>query len=255
MVRKTFKCTVSYKGTDFYGFQKQDKYLTVQGLFEYALKKFFGFEVKTAGAGRTDAGVHARGQVIAFTADTNLEAQNIHAILNMLLPPDIRVLRTVEMPYSFNPRWNVKMKLYRYTLQNGGDINPIHADLCWQLQEKLSVKKLAEAGKLFIGEHDFFSFSKAGGSSDDYVRAIKDIKVRSRGKWITVDFRGKSFLYNMIRRIMAVMVMYAKGEVNASDINNMLNNRDRALVRHTAPAQGLCLVKVTYERGKNAEKA
>ncbi len=248
MGRKNFKCTVSYKGTGFYGFQKQEKFLTIQGIFEYVLKKFFGFDIKTVGAGRTDAGVHARGQVIGFTVDTELKACNIKPILNMLLPPEIRVLRVDEMSCSFNPRWNVKMKLYRYTLQNGGEINPMHADLCWQLEKKISVKKLQEAGNLFVGEHNFFSFSKAGGSSDDYVRTVKSIIVRSRGKWITVDFMGKSFLYNMIRRIMAVMVMYAYGEVDAEDIKKMLQSKDRSLVRHTAPPQGLCLVKVTYEK-------
>ncbi|MBN2755056.1 MAG: tRNA pseudouridine(38-40) synthase TruA [Candidatus Goldbacteria bacterium] len=253
MSRKTYKMVLSYDGAKYYGWQRQDKFLTVQGILEHALFKFFGADIKTFGAGRTDAGVHAYGQVVSFSADTLIPAKNFKPILNGLLPDDIRVMSVEDAPAGLNPRYNVKQKLYRYVICNSPLYYAVYNGRSWHIPEKLDVEKLRQAAAVLTGRHNFFSFSKAGNDTKEYTRTIDSIKVKKNGKWIILDFKGKSFLYNMVRRLTAIIVLYGQGQISVQDIKKMLETQDRALVRNTAPPQGLYLVKITYDK-RNVSK-
>lgn len=253
MSRKTFKIILSYDGTKYFGWQRQEKFLTVQGILEHALFKFFGNDIKTFGAGRTDAGVHAYGQVVSFAADTMIPAKNFKSILNGLLPDDIRVISVSDAPAGLNPRYNVRQKLYRYVICNSPQYYAVYNGRCWHIPEKLDTQKLKEAAKLLSGRHNFYSFSKAGNDTKEYTRTIDSITVKKNGKWLILDFKGKSFLYNMVRRLTAVIVLFAQGQITADDITKMLQTQDRSLVRNTAPPQGLYLVKITYDK-RNVSK-
>jgi tRNA pseudouridine38-40 synthase len=253
MSKKYFKCVLSYRGTAYHGWQVQNKFVSIQGLIEYSLKKVFGFEVKTTGAGRTDAGVHAFGQVFAFSVDTHYGPDNIKQILNALLPHDIRIISAAETFHGFNPRWNVKDKLYRYVICNSKVFYPVYLEQCWHVPHKLDMEKMNEAAMLFRGEHDFYCFSKAGAQVKDHIRKVDSIKITKRGKWITLDFRGKSFLHHMIRRLTGAMIDYSRGYYSRDQLEEMMTKQDRSLVNNTAPADGLYLVKVTYDKPKSAE--
>jgi tRNA pseudouridine38-40 synthase len=250
MNKKNFKCTVSYRGTAYYGWQRQTKFTTVQGMLEYALEKFFGREIKTTGASRTDAGVHAYGQSVSFQIETKMPAYNVMRVLNDLLPPDIRIMSCAEAE-GFNARWNVRKKFYRYLIHNSAITYPMFAGLCWQLPGRLDTGKMKKALPLFIGEKNYFSFSSSSEGHKDHVRKIDSIKIQRQGKWIIIDLKARSFLYNMIRKIVSSLVSFAQGELSLQDIERMFKKEDRSINKHMAPADGLYLVKIIYNR--NAE--
>ncbi|HDQ25459.1 MAG TPA: tRNA pseudouridine(38-40) synthase TruA [bacterium] len=248
MTVKNFRLTLSYNGAGYYGWQKQSKFLSVQGLLEYALEKFLGAGVKTTGASRTDAGVHAYGQVVNFRAHTPLDAAGMKAVLNGLLPEDIRVINASLCNPGFNARHNVRKKLYRYVIRNSGIMYPFYRDFCWHLDKKTDTEKIKAVLPLFEGVKDYFSFTRSGGETENYERRVDSIKMTCRGRDIFLDFTAKSFLYNMIRKITAALVCVGDGEMNEGDIRKMFEARDRRLCRHLAPPGGLYLVKIIYER-------
>ncbi len=245
MRRKTFKLILAYKGTAYSGWQRQTSQPTVQGMLEYAISKYFGREIKTTGASRTDAGVHAYGQTVSFQVETKLEARGVMSVLNGLLPPDIRIMRCGEKE-GFNARWNVRKKFYRYLIHNSPAVYPVLAGLCWQMEDRLDAEKMRSILPLFKGEKNYFSFSSAGTQYKDYLRTVDSIKIKKQGKWIITDFTAKSFLYNMIRKIMSALVSYAQGGLAKKDVERMFSQQDRSISRHTAPAGGLYLVKIIY---------
>jgi tRNA pseudouridine38-40 synthase len=247
MNKKTFKCTVAYRGTHYYGWQRQSKVVTVQGMIEYALQKFFGKEIKTAGASRTDAGVHAYGQVMSMQVETKMTAHGVMCVLNGLLPPDIRIMRCVEEE-GFNARWNVRKKFYRYIIHNSAVTYPVYDGLCWELDKKLDIAGMQPLLPLFKGEKNYFSFSSSGSGHSGYIRTVDDIKIKKQGRWVMIDFKAKSFLYNMIRKIMSALVSCSLGEMTKQDVEKMFKNEDRSVLRHMAPPGGLYLVKIIYNK-------
>ena len=246
---KNFKCVVSYKGTNYCGWQKQkqENIITVQGMIEYALQKFFNGEIKTTGASRTDSGVHAFGQVFSFMVETKLDGKAVKSVINGILPPDIRICSCVEAPFDFSPRRDVKTKLYRYVIYNRQLLKPVFADLSWHVYDRLDMAKMKGLLPLFKGRKNYFSFSAAS-DREDHFREIKSIKIKKSGPWITFDFKGRGFLYNMVRRITAAFVEHAKGNLSAADIDGLFGVQDRSNLTFTAPPQGLYLVKIIYEK-------
>jgi tRNA pseudouridine38-40 synthase len=248
---------VSYKGSAYHGWQRQAKQVTVQGMIEFALEKFFGGEVKINGASRTDAGVHAYGQVFSFQLETRIPAFNIMRVLNDLLPPDIRIMDCREIE-GFHARWNVRKKFYRYLIHNSAIKYPFYEGLCWQLDGKLDVEKMRSALSLFKGKKDYTAFSGAGSQQKDFIRTVDSIKIQKQGKWIMIDFKAKSFLYNMIRKITAALVSHGLNEMSKHEIEQMFKTGDRSINRHMAPGEGLYLVKIIYNNAKcevrNAEE-
>jgi tRNA pseudouridine38-40 synthase len=246
---KNFKCVVSYKGSNYSGWQKQKQkqIMTVQGMLEFALQKFFGGEIKTTGASRTDAGVHAFGQVFSFMVETKLEGKGIKSVLNGILPPDIRIRSCDEASFDFSPRRDVKTKLYRYVIYNRQFMSPVFSDLAWHVHDSLDMAGMRTLLPLFKGRKNYFSFSAAS-DKEDHFREVKSIAIKKRGPWITLDFKGRGFLYNMIRRITAAMVEHAKGNLSFKDIEDLFKSEDRSKLTFTAPPHGLYLVKIIYER-------
>jgi tRNA pseudouridine38-40 synthase len=245
MSRKSYKCVVSYKGSAYHGWQRQEKQVTVQGMIEFALLKFFGGEIKIYGASRTDAGVHAYGQVFSFQLATRIPAQNIKRVLNDLLPADIRIMDCREEE-GFHARWNVRKKFYRYLIHNTAIKYPLYTGLCWQLDAKLDLEKMRSILSLFKGKKDYRAFSGSGTQHKEFMRTVDSIRIRKQGKWVIIDFMAKSFLYNMIRKITAALVSYGMGEMSRHEIEQMFKTGDRSINRHMAPGEGLYLVKIIY---------
>ncbi len=248
MPEKIFKCIVSYDGSDFSGWQKQKNAVTIQGTIEYALYKYFGFPVKIYGAGRTDAGVHAFGQVFNFSAETRLNGSNLLAIMNDMLPPDIKVIDVSEAGTKFSARHGVRKKFYRYVIYNSPVFYPFYSGKCWHVAEKINTKKLKESFSYFRGEKDYFSFSSSGSDPGSYTREIEKIKMSKIGRFIAIDFFGKGFLYNMIRKTVHIMACYALDRITGKEIEGIFARRDRSLIKSMAPAAGLYLVKIIYEK-------
>lgn len=252
MERRNFKLTVSYNGTDFYGWQRQEKYVTVQGMIEYCLEKFFGRKTLIKGASRTDAGVHAYGQVCSFIADTPVPPEGLKKILNGLLPDGIRVVTASAEAASFCARYNVREKFYRYAICDSSREYAFERDFCWQAGGRLDIEKMKELLPLFRGVKNYFSFSRAGDENKKYERQINSIGISRKGRFVYLDFRGRGFLYNMIRKITAVFVLYSRGAIAYSDVERMFAEQNRDTARHIAPPGGLYLVKITYNK-KTAE--
>ncbi|MFP4465722.1 MAG: tRNA pseudouridine(38-40) synthase TruA [Candidatus Goldiibacteriota bacterium] len=248
MAKKNFKCTAAYKGTPYYGWQRQNDFLTVQGLIEYALEKHFGYRIRITGASRTDAGVHAMGQVFNFFADTKLNACNVLPILNNLLPEDIRIKSVEEVNVKFKARYNVKKKFYRYVICNSVSFPPFFRETAWHIDRRVDTEKMKEILPMFEGVKDYFSFSRSGSEAVRFERRIDKIKIQKKDRWIMIDFFGKGFLYQQIRRMAAVFAAYASGDIKKDLIQEMFEKRDRNLFKESAPPQGLYLVKIIYER-------
>ncbi|MCE5299541.1 MAG: tRNA pseudouridine(38-40) synthase TruA [Spirochaetia bacterium] len=251
---KNFKCVVSYKGTNYYGWQKQLDQATIQGVIEYSLGKFFGCDVRTGGASRTDAGVHAFGQVFQFKIETGIDARGIKSILNDILPPDIRIVSAQETDPDFNPRRNVRKKLYRYLIYNRKLMQPVYMDAAWHVTEKIDVKKMSELLPLFKGKKNYFCFSSSGTPARSWEREVKSIKIQRNGPWIIFDFKGESFLHHMIRRMTAAFVFYSQGKLTYQQVEELFEKQDRGLLPGAAPARGLYLVKIIYGK-KITERA
>lgn len=251
-MKRHFKCVVAYDGTNYYGWQKQGNFVTVQGLIEYCLEKMFGHKVKTMGASRTDAGVHAYGNVFAFTVVTPIEAKGVKSMLNSLLPEDIRIISAEEGDEFFHPRANVRRKFYRYVIYSATIPYPFYRHHAWHLDEKLDVRKMREVLEVFKGVKNYYSFSASGSPAKSYERSFDSIKIKKEGKFIIMDFQGKAFLYRMIRRVTACIVKYALGGITKQEIEKMFVTQDRQIMRDTAPGEGLYLVKIIYKKGKAA---
>lgn len=248
MARQNFKLTVSYNGADFYGWQRQEKFVTAQGMVEYCLEKFFGRKTLVKGASRTDAGVHAYGQVCSFMSDTPVPPEGLKKILNGLLPDGIRIVKASAEHESFCARYNVREKFYRYVICDSPFEYAFEKNFYWHTGGKIDINKMRELLPLFKGVKNYFSFSRANPDNRKYDRQINSIKITRKGRFIYLDFRGKSFLYNMIRKITAVFVMYSRGELAYADVERMFAEENRAIGRMLAPAGGLYLVKITYNK-------
>ncbi len=253
MDKKNFKCTVAYKGTVYYGWQKQKNFLTIQGIIEYALGKIFAKEISTYAASRTDAGVHAFGQVFNFKTETSLEPENIKNILNDLLPEDVVIKNIEEADSSFNPRQNVKKKFYRYLIFNANFLHPVYKGLCWQVIKPIKIDEIMKILPAFLGIKNYFSFSKSGSDDKQFERTIDKIRVKRKNKWVYFDFEGQSFLYQMLRKITAVLVMFAHGKVSRETIEEMFKKEDRTISGHIAPPDGLYLMKITYDKNRRTK--
>jgi len=248
MSKKIIKCVVAYNGTNYFGWQRQKNAPTVQGTIEYSLSKFFNREIKILGASRTDAGVHAFGQVFSFQIDTEIGASNIKNILNDLLPQDIRIVTAREASPNFNARYNVREKFYRYVIFNGGFLYPFYVNFCWHIHDMIDINKIQQILPLFNGEKNYFSFSGSGTEYGNYTRKINRISIRKKSKWIFVDFFARSFLHFMIRKITGTIIAFSLGKISKEEIEKMFMIQDRTISNTVAPPQGLYLVKIIYEK-------
>jgi len=240
--------TFSYDGSDFKGYQKQPKDRTVQGELESVLKKINGQrEVNIVASGRTDAGVHALGQVANFKTNSNIPIEKFPIALNTKLKRSIRILEAEEVEEKFHSRYNCKKKTYRYIINNSQNGTAIYRNLEYNFSQKLDVKKMQEAAGYFIGEHDFKGFKASGTSSKSSVRTIYKAEVYQEKEKIIIELTGNGFLYNMVRIISGTLIEVGIGKIQPNEIKAIIESGNRERAGKTLPPQGLYLVKVEYE--------
>jgi tRNA pseudouridine38-40 synthase len=242
---RRFRATVEYDGTEFAGFQIQRGARTVQGELEAALARLSGgVRQPVMGAGRTDAGVHATGQVIGFTYPGSLSVEALTEALNGVLPPDVAIRDVRRAPAGFNPRYAARYREYRYSVWNGPR-SPLRERTALWVRNDLDVAEMARAATAFEGRHDFSAF---GGPDPQPVRTIHWIRVRRDGSTVTIDVRADAFLRGMVRRIVAALLAVGRGTLEASAVPGLLTAGVPALAGAAAPAKGLCLRRVAMGR-------
>ncbi|MEW9110728.1 MAG: tRNA pseudouridine(38-40) synthase TruA [Cytobacillus gottheilii] len=245
---KRMKCTVSYDGTSFAGYQVQPGKRTVQRVIEEALTKLHkGAEVKITASGRTDAGVHAKGQVFHFDTPLEIPEDRWTIALNALLPADVAVTRTEWTSDTFHARFDTSGKEYRYFVQRRAQRDPFQRNYASQYPYQLDVSAIRKAIPFLIGEFDFTSFCSAKTEVEDKVRRITSIDVKEDGDLLIFSFKGNGFLYNMVRILIGTLLAVGNGQLPADEIPAILEAKDRTRAGKTAPPQGLYLWKVFYE--------
>jgi tRNA pseudouridine38-40 synthase len=245
------KLTIQYDGTDFFGWQKQvSTPRTIQQTLEQTLAKILCHPVSLFAAGRTDSGVHARGQIANFKTDSDITPEKIRTALNALLPPAVKILRAVYVPASFHSTLSSREKTYRYTIHNGRCPDPFKCRYEWfysRALAELDAGEMNNAAALLAGRHDFASFRAAGsGRRKTTVRSIRSIMVFRRGERIYIDVAGPGFLYKMIRGIAGTLVEVGRRKLLRDEFRQILDAKNRSCAGPTAPACGLCLLRVKY---------
>jgi tRNA pseudouridine38-40 synthase len=246
-----YRARVEYDGTDFAGFQLQPGARTVQGELEAALTRISGGgRVRVAAAGRTDAGVHAIGQVISFTDPKGRTAKELARALDALLPADVAIREVRRVPAGFNPRYAARYREYRYTVWNGPR-SPLRERFALGVRDPLDTAAMERAGSVLVGRHDFSAF---GVAHRQPVRIVHSIRVRRNGSLVTIDVAADAFLGQMVRRIVAALLEVGHGRTNEEAVIAALASRRPAFNGVVAPAKGLCLRRVVLgpARGRTA---
>lgn len=244
---KRYKITLSYLGTNYCGWQNQKNGVSVQQVVEDAFTKLFAAKTSVTASGRTDAGVHAEGQVAHLDADTTIPAEKIPFAVNKMLPEDIRVLSCEQTSDDFHARYGAKEKTYKYCLYVSPHINPLKNGTAERIGVKLNIAEMKRAAEAIVGKHDFKCFEAAGSSVKNTIRTVKKIDIAAEGNDITVSVTGDGFLYNMVRIITGTLVDVGKGKINADDMEKIISSGDRTLSGKTLPAKGLTLISVEYK--------
>lgn len=246
-VRK-IRLVVEYDGTGLSGWQRQHNGPTVQQHLEEALGKLLAHETSVAGASRTDAGVHARGQVALFETERAIPLHGIRRGLNALLPESIAVRDAAEVADDFHPRFSATGKHYRYTIHCAPDRSPRWRHRAWHLRDALDLAAMRAAAGVLVGEHDFAAFRAAGCTARTTVRRIDTIDLTEAPEdLLLVDVRGNAFLRNMVRIVVGTLVEVGLGRLSPAQVSEILAGKDRTRGGRTAPAHGLELVTVFYD--------
>jgi tRNA pseudouridine38-40 synthase len=243
---RTIKLTIEYDGTNYAGWQIQPNGLAVQQVIEDALKKLLGEAVRLRSSGRTDAGVHARGMVAAFRTQASLPLRAFVEGSNRYLPPDIAILDASEASSAFKPISDALAKHYRYSILTTAVRSPLHRFHAWHVREALDMAAMKDAAARFAGRHDFAAFRASNCAAKTTVRRMDSVTVSSEGDFIIIDVVGEGFLKNMVRVMAGTLVDIGKGRFAPGHITWLLQDRDRKKAGVTAPACGLCLMKVYY---------
>ncbi|WP_245574372.1 tRNA pseudouridine(38-40) synthase TruA [Desulfovirgula thermocuniculi] len=247
---RNIKLTIAYDGTNYHGFQEQrgTGLPTVQEVLEGCLLALTGRAVRVTGASRTDAGVHARGQVVNFdAAGWSIPVERIPLALNGLLPEDIAVLAAEEVPPHFHARFSARAKVYRYTIYNSRIPSPFWRLYSYFVPRPLDVAAMQEAGSYLVGRHDFASFQAAGAATKQTVRTLFQVEVARENELVHLLFRGDGFLYHMVRIMVGTLIEVGLGKREPREVLDILAARDRRAAGPTAPPHGLCLERVEYD--------
>lgn len=245
---RTLKLTVEYDGTNYVGWQRQAEGVSIQGLLEEALAPFEGGPLTVHGAGRTDAGVHALGQVASVRTRTEHHVATLQRALNAVLPVDVRVVAVEDARPEFHARFDAVSKTYEYRIANGPFVSAFQHRYVWHVPGALDVEAMREGAQALLGRHDFAAFQSTGGDVHTTERTILSISVGSDPGLTPIVIRvtGDGFLRHMVRTIAGTLVDVGLGRWPASHVGQILRGRDRALAGRAAPASGLLLVRVDY---------
>lgn len=241
---KRVMLTVSYDGTDYHGWQYQPNGRTIEEVLNRELSRILGEEIRVHGTSRTDAGVHASGNLCVFDTETRIPPEKICYAVNQSLPDDIVVQDSREVPLDFHPRKWVSFKTYEYTIVNRRFPDPLLRRYACCIYTPLDAEKMDEAGQCLVGEHDFASFCASGSSAETTVREILALSVTREGETIHLRVTGTGFLYNMVRIIAGTLIQVGSGQIQPRQMTDILAAKDRRKAGPTAPPQGLCLRKI-----------
>jgi len=244
---KRYKCIVAYDGTKYSGYQLQPKDSTVQEQIEKVLSKLHKREVKTYASGRTDAGVHAKGQVLHFDSELPIAVDKFPRVINGFLPEDILFVSMEEVPDDFHARYDAKGKEYRYFVRYAKERDPFSRNYSYHYRYSLDVEAMRKAAQDLIGEHDFTSFCSLKTATTNRVRTIKSIDILFDGENLEFRFVGNGFLYNMVRILVGTLLEIGNGRKAVDSIPEILDKKDHRAAGKKAPAHGLYLWKVFYE--------
>jgi tRNA pseudouridine38-40 synthase len=257
---RNLKLLLAYDGTEFSGWQIQPDAATVQGTLTSAIGRVTGESVLPQGSGRTDAGVHALGQVATFAIQSPIPAENLATALNDLLPSSIRVLEAAEVPAEFHARKSAQAKTYRYTIFRGAICLPFRARYVWHYPYPLDEATMQQVAACIVGEHDFTSFAavdpertrEQGRQEEGRQEAVSNVRTIFSSTWLrqaddlVYTVRGSGFLHHMVRNLVGTFLLAGKGTLEPSELLQILTARSRSAAGATAPASGLCLVSVEY---------
>lgn len=242
---RNLKLTIQYDGTKYCGWQKQPNSSGIQGTIEYAIYEITKEKVNIIGSGRTDAGVHALGQVANFKINSNIPAARIPDALNAKLPKDISIIDCQEVSDDFHSRYSATGKIYRYLIYNKPYRSPLYKDISYHVRYDLDIEKMRVEAQSLLGTHEFKGFMSSGSSVKDTVRTIHNISIEESGDLIVLEVEGNGFLYNMVRILVGTLVDIGRGRID-KPLEEIIASQDRGEAGHTAPAHGLFLKKVHY---------
>jgi tRNA pseudouridine38-40 synthase len=243
-----FRATVAYDGTEFYGFQRQGNFRTVQGALETALQRVTGSSVTVLGAGRTDTGVHASGQVTAFDIAWRHDDNALERALNVNLPRDVVVKTVTRTHDGFHPRWDARSRRYEYTAICSPIRQPLRERYAWHVESVLDTDTMNACAAMLIGEHDFAAFGSPTTDSASTVRRVLRAEWRSVSPdTLVFDIEANAFLYRMVRKVTNALVKIGLGHITPARFQSALDDCDPARIKGIAPASGLCLVDVTFD--------
>jgi tRNA pseudouridine38-40 synthase len=249
---RNIKLVVEYDGADYFGFQRLPGRRTIQGELEKALSRIMQDEIKIVGAGRTDAGVHALGQVISFRTGCSIPIDKVCIALNSVMPRDITVKSAVEALPEFHARYSAKARTYRYTILNSETPSAILRRYSLWEMHSIDENAVRTGAEHLLGVHDFASFCSPDDETEHTVREIQQIEVSRLDELVFITLKGNAFLRNMVRIIVGVLIQVGIGRLNPGAVKDILNARDRRCAGRTASPAGLCLVNVDYSDDKIA---
>jgi tRNA pseudouridine38-40 synthase len=245
LVARTLKLTLEYDGTNYVGWQRQAEGVSIQGLLEDALAPFNGGPVTVHGAGRTDAGVHALGQVASAVTQATHDPAVLQRALNAVLPVDVRIVRVEDAAAGFHARFDATAKTYEYRIVNAPFVSAFDHRFVWHVPGRLDVETMREGAQVLRGTHDFAAFQSAGGEVVSTERTIHAIAITDAPR-VTIRVEGNGFLRHMVRTIAGTLVDVGLGRWPANHVAEILASRDRATAGRAAPPTGLFLIAVTY---------
>lgn len=237
---------MEYDGTNYHGWQMQPNGLTIQSVLERAVSTFFGVPTRITGSGRTDAGVHALGQVVSFFCDQEPELHRLRRGLNALTPKDISIKHVEIVPESFDARRDGRSRIYEYRIFNRSTPSPFHLKYAWHLHDPLDLGRMRKAIRCLEGEHDFSSFRAAGCDAPHPVRTVYRVSLDESGDLLIFTIEATAFLRHMARNIVGTLVEVGRGQRSAKSFAELLEARDRTKAGPTAPPHGLFLMEVKY---------
>jgi tRNA pseudouridine38-40 synthase len=248
------KLVIEYDGTNYAGWQQQKKEKTVQETLKIAIEKAVNEKITLRGAGRTDAGVHALGQVANFKTRSTIPTSKLIQAINFYLPKDIVVKSIKKVSEKFHSQYSAKSKIYRYTILNNNIGSAINRNSCYHYNGDLNIEKMQKASKILIGRHDFSTFkSKPDNACPtksfrrvSNIRTIKRLEIKKKGKYLLFTIEADGFLYKMVRSIVGTLLGVGREKITIKEFKRVLKSRSRSLAGATVPARGLCLLRVKY---------
>jgi len=243
---RNIRLLIEYDGTNYAGWQWQKNAITIQETLSKAIVQVIQEKVTIYGAGRTDAGVHALGQVANFNTTSNIPSERLIRAINFYLPHDITIKEAVDVSESFHAQYCAVSKVYQYTLFNNWTRTSLNRNFCYVCGFQLDIDRMLDATQYLIGTHDFTSFTTKALQEKNRIRTIKKLEMKKEEKYIYFTVEADGFLYNMVRSIVGTLIEVGRGKIAGESIKDILNAKNRNSAGPTSPARGLCLIEVKY---------